>query len=363
MRVLVLVICMLGSSSVFAANYPTGWPWHGLSVDNLSSQPSDIRRFKHELNIDVIRLQLKPVKLAKRKKIDMNQAWEETLSWLDAMLDMCKLLNVKAIVNLSHFPLDPSYKPNPNIKIAQYTPDFWGDKVKLQGVVQAVSRLTAHIKTRSSELAAIDIMSEPAVRDGKELVVPIQWRALIVQIIGAIRKQNRNVWIIVSPPPLGKSESYQGFEPIKGENILYGMHMYSPSSFAAQGIGRKKVGVKYPNYSRGEVSNKQSLRASLNDLRVFQKRYDVPVFVGEFSAVRWAKGGEQYIKDLTSIFNLYGWSWLYFSGTGWHGWNPDYNQNYPGKGGNWKADYVGGKSVRWQTLREIFGVNQEMVKP
>lgn len=103
----------------------------------------------------------------------------------------------------------------------------------------------------------------------------------------------------------------------------------------------------------------------MGPLRQFQKQHDVPVMVGEFSAVRWAEGGEQYLNDLAELFDEYGWSWHYFSATGWHGWNPDYNQNYPGKDGvgNWKKDYVGERSVRWQTLREIFSVKQGNSKP
>ena len=107
----------------------------------------------------------------------------------------------------------------------------------------------------------------------------------------------------------------------------------------------------------GKVWNAEVLKEVMGPLRVFQKKHQVPVVIGEFSAVRWAEGGEQYIKDLVAIFNDYGWGWLYFSGSGWHGWNPDYNHHFPGKdnGENrWQEDFVGEQSLRWQTLREIF---------
>jgi hypothetical protein len=79
------------------------------------------------------------------------------------------------------------------------------------------------------------------------------------------------------------------------------------------------------------------------------------VWVGEFSAVRWASGGEQYIRDLVNVFERNNMGWEYFSFGNWHGWNPDYDNIYTPPGEDPKAHYVGEKSLRWQTLKTIFG--------
>ena len=83
--------------------------------------------------------------------------------------------------------------------------------------------------------------------------------------------------------------------------------------------------------------------------------HPAPVYIGSFSAVRWAKGGEEYISDAVSIFNEVNWGWAYFSATGWHGWNPDYDNIFSNdESYKWKEHRVGQDSARWETLRKIF---------
>lgn len=118
--------------------------------------------------------------------------------------------------------------------------------------------------------------------------------------------------------------------------------------------------VEYPGIIGLKQWDKDALREVLEPIRAFQRQHPAPVYIGEFSAVRWAKGGERYITDLASIFREYGWGLSYFSATGWHGWNPDYNSKYSDNNPkNWKQDYLGDDSERWRTLDVIFGANGE----
>lgn len=368
-RAVVLGICLLGANlTVIAAEMPSGWPWHGVSMDSLSSKPEDIQRYRDRLSIDTVRLQLKPDKLAKRDKLSPDEAWQQSLQWLDSMLDQCKKLHIRAIVNLSYFPIDSSYAPNSKIKIPQYTPEFWSDQAQLDGVVATASKLMQHLQVRGDEFAAIDIMSEPAIQERGRLVVPRNWEGLMTRVVKAVRSVRSGVWILISPPPQGKATSYFNFKPFADDRIIYNAHIYIPSMFANQGIMNNPVGVDYPGYVDarkwddhvGKVWDAKELRKALQPMRDFQDRYDVPVIIGEFSAVRWANGGEKYIQDLAHTFDELGWGWLYFSATGWHGWNPDYNRNYPGldeaSHGAWRKDYVGESSERWITLHTIFKV-------
>jgi hypothetical protein len=52
----------------------------------------------------------------------------------------------------------------------------------------------------------------------------------------------------------------------------------------------------------------------------------VPIYVGEFSAIRWAPGAADYIRDLIELFEEYGWSWTYHAFAEWHGWDTEYNE-------------------------------------
>lgn len=37
------------------------------------------------------------------------------------------------------------------------------------------------------------------------------------------------------------------------------------------------------------------------------------IFVGEFGAWRNAKGADQYLEDLTQLFDEFGWSWAHYA--------------------------------------------------
>ena len=56
-------------------------------------------------------------------------------------------------------------------------------------------------------------------------------------------------------------------------------------------------------------------------MRDFQLAYNVPIYIGEFSAIRWGKGSDQYLKDVTDIFEEYGWDWSYHAFREWSGWS------------------------------------------
>ncbi len=132
--------------------------------------------------------------------------------------------------------------------------------------------------------------------------------------------------------------------------------MYQPHPFTHQGIGGRPLGVTYPGLIGGIYWNQSELNLLLEPLHLFQQTQPAPVFIGEFSAVVWAPGGEQYLLDLVSLFKGYGWGWDYFSATDWHGWNPDYDEFYAPDvpASAWMSHYVGDKSIRWSTLRLLY---------
>jgi hypothetical protein len=57
----------------------------------------------------------------------------------------------------------------------------------------------------------------------------------------------------------------------------------------------------------------------------FARRYRVHMYVGEFSAIRWAPGAERYLADLTSIFEEQGWDWSYHAFREWPGWSLEHD--------------------------------------
>lgn len=67
----------------------------------------------------------------------------------------------------------------------------------------------------------------------------------------------------------------------------------------------------------------------------FQCTYNVHIYIGEFSAIRWAPGDNAcaYLRDAIEIFEQYGWDWSYHAFREWNGWSvehgPDRNNNQP----------------------------------
>jgi hypothetical protein len=326
------------------------WPWHGISLGFPEATPKDIVRYKNSLGINMVRLQIKARQYANANHLSGDIALQKGVEWADAMLDECKRLGITAVVNVSQFPLDPALAD-------QTTSDFWASESGKNDVVAVAAQLSAHFNRRGSEFAAYDIMSEPVLVAGTESKSPPAWKSVLEQIVSVVGKNDNQRWVVVSPAPWGGPEGYAAFSPPQGARLIWGVHMYLPHRFTHQGIRQNETGIKYPGNAGTRYWDKQALRAALSPLRKFHLERSGVVMVGEFGAVRWAEGGEQYLRDLTSIFNEYGWGWAYFSGSGWHGWNADYNQNYAGnsKAGAWKSDYVGDGSERWKTLRAIYG--------
>jgi endoglucanase len=358
MKLFILVVTLLVLiSPVGAEGLPVNWPWHSVSIGFPEGTPQDIKRYKKELGINAVRLQIKSRKYSRMTKISGPEALKKGLEWADQMLDTCAELGVTATINISHFPSDAS-KPK------QRTKAFWDSSEARLGVLDTVSTTVKYFKGRGKELGAYDFMSEPVLkRKGKSIRPPL-WPDMLEKIAKIVKTSDPKRWLVVSPGPWGGAGGYSSYLPQFEQRIIWGAHMYFPHRFTHQGIGSKRnKPEEYPGWVNSKYWDKEALEKFFRNLRNLEQEHGTPVMIGEFSTVRWAKGGEQYIKDLVLIFDKYDWGWSYFSGSGWQGWNPDYNQNYWTKGSDWKKDYVGSKSVRWDTLRDIFGVKQRELVP
>ncbi len=75
--------------------------------------------------------------------------------------------------------------------------------------------------------------------------------------------------------------------------------------------------------------DKESLRKRLEPVRQFQLAYNAHIYVGEFSAIRWAPGAAQYLDDCISIFEEYGWDWTYHAFREWQGWSVEVDDSQP----------------------------------
>ena len=96
----------------------------------------------------------------------------------------------------------------------------------------------------------------------------------------------------------------------------------------------------------------QHLRQTVQVVRDFQLKYNVPIFIGEFSAIAWAPGAERYLEDCISIFEEYGWDWTYHAFREWTGWSVEH-------GGVFENQFPVENSPRKQVLKKYFERNRE----
>ena len=152
----------------------------------------------------------------------------------------------------------------------------------------------------------------------------------------AIREIDPDTPILVECNSQDDPAAFASFSPLDLVNVIYEVHMYKPLAYTHQGVMWKQGELRtYPDESKGW--NKDCLRACLKPVRYFQLRHGAKIYAGEFSAVAWAPGADQYLRDCIDLFEEYGWDWTYhaFRESGvwnveWEG--PDRESLGPAKG-------------------------------
>ena len=112
--------------------------------------------------------------------------------------------------------------------------------------------------------------------------------------------------------------------PIDLPNIFYQFHMYEPFEYTHQKVlpQFKDTVAIYPDAAKGW--NAEGLRRIVAPVRDFEKRFGAHIFVGEFSAVAYAKGCAEWIADTAAMLNEYGWDWCYHAFREWPGWSVEH---------------------------------------
>ncbi len=61
----------------------------------------------------------------------------------------------------------------------------------------------------------------------------------------------------------------------------------------------------------------------------FQRRYNVQIYIGEFSAIRWAPNESacRYLSDLIDLFEAHNWDWSYHAFREWSGWSVEHGSD------------------------------------
>jgi hypothetical protein len=174
------------------------------------------------------------------------------------------------------------------------------------------------VKSRS-EVAGLNIMVEPEPnvgglnREGQRLgawtpeeyaaeVSEISdWKRIAGDIAREVRAAARDLPILISPPSFGRTEflSVMGEPPVNG--VVWCVHDYEPREF-----------THHPRDSAGLVAfgegGDQTFANRIDTVRTG----DVPVFLGEFGASRWAGGVDEYYQARIAACESRGIGWAAF---------------------------------------------------
>lgn len=180
-----------------------------------------------------------------------------------------------------------------------------------------------------------DLLNEPNTKEEMEL-----WqKQLLPALCKEVRAIDKNTYLVIEPGPWGLPWGFENFTPIDDPKVVYSFHHYMPHSYTHQGIHNYKTSAFTNKSYPGMLSlfgdtppimwDKEELEKSMEIAIAFAQKNKALMFIGEFSAIRWAPGASQWIKDSIAIFEKHGWSWAYHSYRGWNGWNPTFDANEP----------------------------------
>jgi aryl-phospho-beta-D-glucosidase BglC (GH1 family) len=214
--------------------------------------------------------------------------------------------------------------------------------------VEAWRRIARRLLPLREHIVGYDLINEPL--DRSVLPAPPEaWRDLAIKIIAGIREVDQDTWIIFEPGPGGTCAGFFDLEPLPDAKVIYSAHYYFPHVFTHQGIhsvagteltqAMEQVNLPYPlpvAQLKGDtwelvfhrvldltVFDRAAIDRIAAPALAFQRTHNVPMYLGEFSVVRWAPhdSAVRYLGDVVDFCETNGWSWSYHSFREFNGWS------------------------------------------
>lgn len=234
------------------------------------------------------------------------------LTHLDGVLPTCDKLGLRLYVDL-HTP--PGGRN-------QYHDCRLFEKPEYQERFVAIWRKLAARYRGKAAVAGFDLVNEPA--EGKVARGCDRWPELALRAAKAIRAVDPDRILVYEPAPWGGPEPFAKLQPLPLANVVYSFHYYLPMEFTHQGVFDRATGVRYPGLIGGKKWDRERIEQTIAPVVAFQKAHRVPIYVGEFSAARWAPGGNAWLADVINVWEEHGWSWAYHAFREWDGWSAEH---------------------------------------
>lgn len=276
----------------------------------------DIRDLALEWKANQIRWQLNwvPMKEAEDWAAD-SEAFDKwldgALGECDKALDACEKYGLKVLVDL-HTP--PGGRTNGGV-CRMFSEKRYQDKL-----IEVWGKIARRYKGRDV-VYAYDLLNEAV--EGSVSAGLMNWRELATAAAKTIRQVDPGKPVVFEPSPWGGPDGFDALVPLDIDRVIYSFHMYKPHQFTHQGVYDSKADLVYPGLINGIRWDKESLRAAMAAAIDFQEEFNVHIYVGEFSAIRWAPDNSayRYLRDAIELFEEYGWDWSYHAFREWDGWS------------------------------------------
>jgi len=275
--------------------------------------------------------------------LDAYNKWiESQIERLDSLLPVCEEVGICVLIDLHTPPGGRNKAKECNLfKEARFQDSF----------VDVWKKIATHYRG-NKQVWGYDLVNEPV--EGMLGEGVMSWHELATKTAREVRKIDPDHAIVIEPAPWGSPSALEFFEPIDVERVVYSVHMYQPHQFTHQGVYDAPVGVTYPGEIDGRYWDKEALRKALKPALDYQRDYGVHMYIGEFSAIRWAPGtsAHDYLRDVIDIMEEYDWDWAYHAFREWDGWSVEHG---PDKNDRSRATEP---TDRQRLLMEWFGKNR-----
>ena len=244
---------------------------------------------------------------------DDNQDLGEYAAWVDSRLDnlqnvlrWAEARGMKIVVDLHTVPGGKRAKDG---QMNMFENDTFAE-----AFIDTWRRIAARFKGHPA-IYGYDLVNEP---HQKERVKNDYW-TLQRRAAEAVREIDPATPIIVESDGSDAPGAYAWLSPLRMDNVIYQVHVYAPMLFTHQGVHGRSTGEKWPDPAK--KWDKEFLRETLRPVIEFSRRHNARIYVGEFSAIAWAEGAENYLRDCIELFAEYGWDWTYHAFREWKGWS------------------------------------------
>lgn len=287
-----------------------------------SFRDEDLRVLGREWNANLIRWQMTTrwaagYKHAQDYDLEQYDRWlDAELDDLDKVLEACRRYGILTVVDLHSPP--GGRRPNKDLVMLH-------ERKYLDKFVSVWERIARRYRGNPS-VWAYDLVNEPVQNEPPPEGSPDYLGAQVLAA-KAIRAIDAERPIIFEVDQWDSATGFKYLEPVDVPRVIYQVHMYHPGQFTHQGVHGSPTGVTYPGMIGERMCDKNALRQHLAPVREFQLAYNVHIYCGEFSAIRWAPDNSayRYLKDCIELFEEYGWDWSYHAYREWDGWSVEHN--------------------------------------